>query len=525
MIDLSNLQTIIKERDIIKFSETALGMPLHAGHIYWFKNSTKIVNILKPANQWGKTTAEAIKHIFQAVCKPQLDHFNPNFQTWFDLRYPTLNFGKTYEIAKGVMEAIIDITEGRYLLPDGSFNKSILEGWAIRKITDTPKLPSIVWFNNSVNLIRSYDDLGSSFKRLKLAFVSGDECGDIPELQLFLTGTLMPRVLFFKGCIDLVGTSQPKGVEYEEIAEIAEKDMIDNGVEGAEYFVLSANSNQEMATVYVNTFMSKEAIQKIESIADPELRKQIIYGQYVDWSEHLYSFDEVSKMFQNQLPWDSQTGITEEPRQNAYYVFSVDVAATNDETSLTGIRYNRKLKLPDGSFKPMKHRVVFHKAWKGNTMPLTLQYELVMEYVNKYKLVSPMRTKFVYDAAALGGKNAEQAFSKLHGSPFPPKHISALVAKAEGMGKMKEILGRGRKFYTNSKGEVVDIEPDWGGIEASPKLKELRRQLENASLKDEKLKNDQFMSLMQGVHYIEARAPKNTHVRAISFNLHKALLT
>lgn len=525
MLNLQNLQTIIKQRDIVRFASEVLGMPSHEGHIFWFKNSTKIVNILKPANQWGKTTAEAIKHIFHAVCKPQLDQFEPTFQTWFDVRYQTLNFGKTYEIAKGVMEAVIDISNGRYLLPDGSFNKSLLEGWSIRKVTDTPKLPAIYWFNNSMTLIRSYDDLGSSFKRLKLAFVSGDECGDIPELSLFLTGTLIPRTLFYRGTIDLVGTSQPKGVEYEEIAETAEKDIKDHGIEEAEYFVLSANSNPDMATVYVNSFMSKEAIAKIESIADPELRKQIIYGQYVNWTEHLYSWDETANMFRNDLPWNKETGITEEPRKDGYYIFSCDVAATNDETSLTGIRYNRKLKLPDGAIKPLKHRVVFHKAWKGNTMPLSLQYELVMEYVLKYKNISPLRTKFVYDAAALGGKNAEQAFSKLHGVPFPPKHISAQVAKAEGMGKVKEVLGRGRKFFINEKGETVDMQPDWGGIEASPKLKELRRQLENASLKDDKLKNDQFITLMQGIHYIESRAPKTSHVRAISFNIHRALLT
>ena len=182
-LSLTNFSEI---RDIVFFAEQVLGIELHDGQKYWLRNSWKIVNVLKPANQWGKTTSEAICHIYQAICKPQLDRFDLDFDSWFAQRYPCLNFGKTYEIAKGVQEAILDITEGRYLLPTGKMNQSLLAGWAITKVEEAPKLPRIKWFNNSETLIRSYDGLGESFKRLRLAFVSEDECGDIPELHLFL---------------------------------------------------------------------------------------------------------------------------------------------------------------------------------------------------------------------------------------------------------------------------------------------------------------------------------------------------
>lgn len=519
------LQQAFRQRDIVTFSEQILGIPLHDGQKFWMRNSWKLINILSPSNQWGKTTAEAICHIFQAVCKPQLDAFNVDFDTWYQMRYLTLNFGKTYEVAKGVMESIIDITEGRFLLPNGTFNKSMLAGWAITDTWDMPKPPKIIWFNNSETLIRSYDGLGEAFKRLRLAFMSGDECGDIPEMQLFLNGTLLPRGAFFKAPIHLVGTAQPKGVEYEEVKEIAERDMKANGSDSS-YFLLSANTNPEMASIYQNEFMAADNIRAIENIADPELRKQIIYGQYVDYSDHLYTWDEISQLFTDDIPYDPESGMSEAPVDGGYYIFFTDLAAAKDETSITCIRYNI-IKSKDevtGKIEYAPHRVVFHKAWKGETLPLSLQYALIKEYFMKYKRISPKRTTFGYDAGSLGGKNAEEAFKELHGVPFPPRGRSYAEIKGEMFGKIKEVLGRGRSFMINEKGERVDKNKSWGGVKASSKLKELRRQLEAASKDDDKLKNDQFTSFGMCIHFIEARAPKVVHTRAVDLNYNRTTL-
>lgn len=518
------LQKAFRERDIAMFAQEILGIPLHLGQHYWLDHSKKKINILKPSNQWGKTTIEAIKHIFQCICKPQLDKFNVDYMTWLGTRYSTLNAGKTYEVAKGVMEAVIDITEGRYLLPDGTFNKSLLSGWAIKDIWDMPKPPKIKWFNNSETLIRSYDGLGEAFKRLRLAFISIDETGDIPELQLFLNGTLLPRTFFFGGHIDLVGTSQPKGIEYEEIADIAERDQKEHGGK-SDYFILSANTNPEMASIYTNEFMGKENIAEIESIADPELKKQIIYGQYVDYSEHLYSWEEINQMFRPDIPYDPESGFSETPQANAYYVFSTDLAAAKDETSCTCIKYNIiKSKDEDGKIEYAPAKVVFHKAWRGDTLPLSLQYQIISEYYLNFKRVSPLRCKFIYDAGSLGGKNAGEAFKHLNGYPFPPKGRSYAEIKGEMFGKIKEVLGRGREFVIDEKGKRVDKNVSWGGVKASIGLKELRRQLEVASKDDVKLKQDQFSSFGMAIHFIEARAPKVVHTRAVDFNLIGATL-
>lgn len=519
---MENSQPAYKIRDIIKFAHDVLGMPLNDGQIFWMTNATKLINILKPANQWGKTTAEAILHIYHGNTKPKLDKFKPDYDTWLQTRYQTLNFGKTYEVAKGVMEAIIDITEGNYLLPDGTFNRSLLKGWAIKDIQDAPKLPKIIWWNNAETLIRSYDGLGESFKRLKLAFISGDECGDIPELSLFLNGTLIPRTFFYQGSIHLVGTSQPKGIEYESLAELAEEDVKEKG-DKSNYFILSANVNPEMASVYQNKFMSREYLKLIEGTVDENLRRQIIYGFYVDWSSHLYSWEEVNQMFRAEIPYNQETGWIEAPEEDAYYAFAIDLAAAEDETSITVLRYNNFRTLKDGVKFPLPHKIVFHKAWKGKSLPLLLQYQLAREIYGQFKLISPGRCKFIYDAGSLGGKNAYEAFKDLGAIPFPPTGRSYAEIKAEAMGVVKEVLGKNRSFEIDSSGKQIDKFPDWGGVRAPLALKELKRQLEIASRDDEKIKNDQFSSFMMALHFVERRSVKLGRARVVDFNMNASI--
>ena len=230
-------------------------------------------------------------------------------------------------------------------------------------------------------------------------------------------------------------------------------------------------------------------------------------------------------MFTDDIPWDIQTGFSEAPIKDSFYVFSVDMAASEDETSCTCLRYNIKSLTQNKTLISLPHKVAYHRFWKGKSLPLSLQYEIIKQDYLVFKKVSPMRTRFVYDAGSLGGKNAGQAFSVLNGLPFPPKGRSYVDVKAEGMGKVKEVLSKNRDFIINEKGERVDKNPDWGGVRASSKLIELRRQMEIASKDDDKLKNDQYTSFMQAIHFAEVRTPRpGVHNKAVDFNYNRGTL-
>ena len=272
--------------------------------------------------------------------------------------------------------------------------------------------------------------------------------------------------------------------------------------------------------MYENPNLDAEFIRQLEAISDPEMRKQVIYGHYVDLGDHIYSYEEVSRCFTNRLTWDEETGFCEAPIKDGYYVMGVDLAATRDETSITVVRHNIFEQLPDGRRgKELPYRVVFHKAFRGDTMPLALQYEMIMAWFNMFKVTAPMTTKFVFDSVALGGKNAEQAFAELHGYPFPGIGSSYVNAKAEAIGTFKEVLGRGRRFVINETGKRVDENDEWGMLRISPMMALMRRQIEGYRMDDKGIKQDRFMSLVMAIHYIEKRKPKLSHNRAVDFDV------
>lgn len=506
-----DLQAELKDRNVARFAETILGLQLHIGQKTWVNSSWKLVNVLDPSNQWGKTMAEAVKHIYHACVKPQLFNRVGDWETWQRITYRTLNVGKTYEIARGVFEAMKDIIEGEVLLPDGSTNNSMLKGWAVRKYHEqSNKPPLIEWWNGSETLIRSYDDLGSSFKRLKLAFISSDECGDIPDLELFLNGTMLPRIVFWQGQIDLIGTHQAKGEEYKKISDMA-KEAYELLGDESDYYHQTGN-------LYENSFMSRKFIESLEAIADPKLREQIIYGKYVDNKDHFFTYDEIDRAF-IETPFDEESGFSEKIDPEGYYVFSVDLAAAQDESVATCIKYNnfifsellgKNIELP--------YRVVFHKGFKGETIPISMQYELFKAWFMEFKKIAK-NSVFIFDAGSLGGKNAEDAFKELHGYPFPGLHKSYAYEKAYAIGSVKEVLGRGRKVVKVEEGKYIDIVKNWGWLKIPRALKELRRQFEVYALDDKGIRQDRIATVWQAIHYIEKRRPKISHNRAVDMDI------
>lgn len=487
--------------DPIAFGEIVLGLPLyqHKGQVKWVKNSTKLVNILKPGNQWGKTLITSVKHIHHAVTKPGLRAKAKNLETWRKVRYETANVGKTYEIARGVFETVQDVVNSNFLIGDtGKTNVSLLADWAITRIDDMPKPPAIKWWNGSATLIRSYDDLGSSFKRKKLAYVSSDECGDLPELKLFLWGTLVPRVTFFQGKIDLIGTSQPAGVEYEELYQEAKKEFDENAKESS-YYV-------QEGTMFENPFNDQAHIRNIEKAGDPTLIKQIIYGQYVDYKDKYFTWAEVQQLFTDEMDWDPATGVSEPPDPNGKYLFSNDLAASNDKTVLFGIRYDVK-----------PYRLVFAKFFKGKEMPLSMQYVQLKAWYLSYKRVAP-NCKYIFDFNSLGGKASEENFEDIHAWKFPPKGMSYSLAKSNAVRTLKTVLQRGREVK-EEEGKIVDLKPGWGGLRMSSKLVAVKKEMEGYTLNDKNIVQDLVATLYMGIFYIEMLHPTLSHAKAVPFNL------
>lgn len=484
--------------DPVEFSRIMLGIQLHPGQVEWIKNSTKRINILRPGNRYGKTFVASIKHIWHCMCKPRLDGKVLTNNEWLRVEYQVLNFGPTYELGRGALQMARDIVQGNILLPSGETNKSLLKDWAIiEDKSEAAQMPSMTFITGAKLLGRSYSEMGAAFKMKGLAYVAGDECGDIEELWTFVNNTLLPRVVSFNGTIDLVGTPQPEGHDYMRMIEMAEEDMLkpDYATRGLFY--------TQKGRMYENIFLQKSAIQEIERIADPIMREQIINGEYVEIGDKYFGFDRI----QNAV--DDSIQLVEYGEPGHLYITSVDFAGGEsvwaDFTVILTIDYTTE-----------PYRIVGFKRFKASECPIPMQYKRVEEIVRAFG------AKLIIDGSALGGKNAVSFLGHLnpYSQEYGPTKSSTL--KADMLATLKIALDGGqsetrRRERDLINGEWIEKKQDWGLLRF-PNIPSLIHELQNYKVDDTKIRTDTVMSLAMAVFYIERRRPRIIRRRAVDMD-------
>lgn len=495
------------QTDIIAFAEAVLGLPVsyHKGQVQWFKNSTHTINILRPGNKWGKSLAGGIKHSWHVVLKPLLPK-NLTDEEWFDAKYDTLNFGPGYEQAKEILRMTRDIIEGRVLIPlefadkinpytkepYGNTNKSMLKDWFITEDrAESVMLPYLGFWNNSNLLGRSYDEMGKAFKMKAIAYASGDECADIANLWTFTNGTLLPRmVTVVKPQIDYYGTPQPEGTDYMTMIEMAEEDM------GRPDWKNSGMWYVQKGSMYDNVFLPRETIEQIEAIADPNLREQIIRGEYVETGLKYFGFSRVQNMVDNSIV------LLDQGLPGRKYVSVVDFAggesAWADFTVIMTLDYTEE-----------PYKLVQFTRFKGGDVSIPMQYKLAEEICMKFG----GKGRLIVDSSALGGKNAMAFLSHLSpiSAEFGPHKGSTY--KAEMLGTLKIAMDGGqsetrkRVRQKTEEGDYIDKVEDWGLIKI-PNIPVIINELQNYKLDDTKIRQDCVMTLAMGIHWVEMRRPK-----------------
>jgi len=515
-------------KDPVEFADKILGIQLHPGQIKWLKNADKLINFLRPGNRFGKTLSEGIMHIWHATTKPGLFGKARNEAEWMSIDYPTLVFGPEYEQSRELLRLIVDIVEGNLLIPccpfcdshrihkesakDKQFdcvdckqkfvepehrvNHSLLKGWAIEKDSSNAQLmPHLIWFNNSKTLARSYDEMGKAFKMKALAYITGDECSDIQELYTFTTNTLLPRLINFKGIIHFVGTPQPDGFDYQRMIEMAEEAMQRP----------NPNMYTQKGSVYENIFVDAAYVQQIEDVADPELRRQIIDGEFVQLGDKYFGFDRIRNMV------DPNIVMLKEGYVGRNYLVSVDFAyGSSDWADYTVIL------VFDYTEEPWK--VVYFDRFKAKEVPVPVQYKMVKEIVDNFK------ARLIIDSSGPGGKNALAFLKEIHPIAFEAGPTGPTSSKKqEGLASLKAALdGAGntelsRVVRTNPDGTKEDLKKVWGSIR-TPNIPELISEMSNYKLDDKRLRTDCVMALMMGVDWLMMRRPKQARNKAVDID-------
>ena len=497
--------------------EAILGLPVHfhLGQVKWSLNSNKTINILRPGNKWGKSIFGGARHLRHACLKPLLPKGLTD-EEWLMAKYDTLNFGPGYEQAREILRMARDICEGRIMIPEkfqnevnpytgdkyGSMNKSLLTGWFLTQDkSEAVQLPSLGFWTN-VNLLgRSYDQMGQAFKMKALAYASGDECADIAELWTFTNGTLLPRMVTVSDPqIDYYGTPQPEGTDYMRMIEMAEEDM-----KRPDYKEMGMWYVQK-GSMYDNVFLPEATIRQVESIADPNLREQIIRGEYVETGDKYFGFERIQNIIDTTLSLIEQ-GIT-----GRRYITAVDFAggesAWADFTVIMTIDYTQE-----------PYKIIQFRRFKGGDIPIPMQYKLTEEIC----LAFGGKGTLIVDSSALGGKNAMAFLSHLSpiSAEFGPSKSSTL--KMDMLASLKIALDGGqsvtrkRQRDKNEQGDWVDKVEDWGLIR-SPDIPVLINELQNYKIDDTHIRQDTVMTLAMLVHWLEMRRPKHQRKSAVEID-------
>ena len=484
--------------DPVEFARIMLGIQLHPGQVEWIKRSTKRINILRPGNRYGKTFVAAIKHIWHCMCKPRLDGKVLTNNEWLRVEYQVLNFGPTYELGRGALQMARDIIQGNILLPSGETNKSLLKDWAVvEDKSEAAQMPSMTFITGAKLLGRSYSEMGAAFKMKGLAFVAGDECADIDELWTFVNNTLLPRVVSFNGTIDLVGTPQPEGHDYMRMIDMAIDDMATPDYETRGMFYT------QRGRMYDNVYLPKIDIQEVERIADPNMREQIINGEYVEIGDKYFGFDRIQNCV------DESLVLREYAEPGHIYITSADFAggesAWADFTVIMTIDYTKE-----------PYTIAGFKRFKGGDVPIPMQYRLVEEIVQAFG------SKLIIDSSALGGKNAAAFLSHLNPitQEYGPTKSSTL--KADMLATLKIALDGGQSTTRKREREMIggvweEKQNEWGLLRI-PNIPSIISELQNYKVDDEKIKTDTVMALAMAIFYIERRRPRNVRRQAVDLD-------
>jgi hypothetical protein len=282
--------------DSVFFANQFLSKKPHPGQIEWLRGSTQPINVLVPGNRWGKSTVIAMKHIWKCVfrvgqSKTEKAQGDP---------YETIS------VAMSADQAEIVFREAKRLLSTKGLRPLV-------KAFRSSPFPHIIFTNGSVMHCRSSHDDGKYIDGHRYMYLSIDEAGWISNLRHLMTNVILMR-LAGGGEIDLIGT--PKG--YNDLYFYFERGQ--RGISG--YY-------SQRGSIYDNPFLPKEDIMmrdKLLMSADPKMRQQVLYGDFVDFTGLAFTRDQRDNAFDPALREHVKY------KEGQKYVAAWDLGRTTDFT-------------------------------------------------------------------------------------------------------------------------------------------------------------------------------------------------
>jgi len=282
--------------DPVFFANKFLPKKPHPGQVTWLTNSNAAINVLVPGNRWGKSTVIAMKHIWKCVFRVGQTRDEKLAGDPYE----------TISVAMSADQAEIVFREAKRLLSSKGLRPLV-------KAFRSSPFPHIIFTNGAVMHCRSAHDDGKYIDGHRYMYLSIDEAGWINNLRHLMTNVILMR-LAGGGEIDLIGT--PKG--YNDLYFYYERGQ--RGIDG--YY-------SQRGSIYDNPFLPNEDIKmrdKMLMSADPKMREQVLYGEFVDFTGLAFTRDQRDNAFDPALREHQRW------RDGHKYIVAWDLGRTTDYT-------------------------------------------------------------------------------------------------------------------------------------------------------------------------------------------------
>lgn len=492
----SNLQKLFWAAydDEVLFAEEFLGMELHPGQKKWLRNAKKKINLLNPANRWGKTVIVAIRHIHRNFYKKGVPRGNT--AGWQGQTYQTVNLAplssqteQCFTYTKQILTSTFPIPQ-----PDGSVrvNHCLIKWFYDERRTQNTAPFAIYYTNNSSTEFRSTSgDRGDSIAAKPYGYISYDEGGRSHHLKSEMENTLLARLADWRGQLDIPSTPNSDSPSILDHYEMYQWGLDPNN---PLYYTQEGDLDD-------NIFLSREAREEQKlTYANSPKRDQVLHGKFIFSGSMVFSADEILKSKDVTLSIKR-----EEPyKKDHVYMISIDTSIGSDSRVYTVLDYTH-LKYDVYAKKWFGHITqVAKRAVVGNSMSPQLHMFELLDLYDTYNQVNNVKIAL----ETFNGESARfymdmprnlQHVTTCYGSwqpPVPPgapkkkQQAARLVKKADIIVSLKKALSA---FLLRRPAD-----DDEGS-----------RQLQIYKEDDDKIPNDHTISLALGVYFVTDGKPKN----------------
>jgi len=504
----------IGRNDPVFFGEEMLGLKFHPAQKIWLWLTTKtqieravelaqvtavtslpelellfehpfLKNILSPSNRFGKTFVTSVKHIWYNFYKIGVTG-PPDFIA--DMRYPTLNISPHSLQVNAAYRYVVDIFEDRFIYEwEG---KKVRNNCRIKSfLVDHKEVKRELVFDNGAYIkgVPTGEDQASSLAGTQFFYISYDEAPQSMHLEAELPAKIQSRLIDSGGPLDIIGTPEadkPSHAYYQRIATYGLK--LKDG-----FFTMQGKISD-------NIFIGeKEKNSVLEAIrqTDPEKYKQVAFGKFITVGSKLFDTACIANLWR-EIPF------LDRGEAGHSYVMMTDwgFSDTGDNTVIYVIDYTNLILAREGKYLPQIHgkpyRIVFHETIKGaNPYVALARVRIIQQDFNE--------AEFLHDSNSMGGVIIKKMLRELK-TPHQHDLANSNAPKDEILFLFNRAISYGRKPQEGADGEIIELNPDYGKLE-SPIIPKLEEQMGNYRVDDDKLEQDEVMSLGMGTWWLEKK--------------------